>query len=170
MQFKYLALLGVSASTAVAQVLPTDPSILAVLATGIPSSVQALARESPAALVSQLQSSLSAGSTPEWYAALPTNVRSILPSLFPAATSAVTTPATTEAPVPTSAGTGTGTISNIRNSTTVSTVRSPTLSASSSIDGEASATSSSTGGASYPTAVFGAGVAGALGVLGMLAL
>jgi hypothetical protein len=65
--------------------------------------------------------------------------------------------------------TGTGSITNILNSTTISTVRSATLTASET-NSEISATASSTGGASYPTAVFGAGVAGALGIIGMLAL
>jgi hypothetical protein len=44
----------------------------------------------------------------------------------------------------------------------------------STVDGasstDAAATTISTGGASYPTAVMGAGIAGALGFLGMLAM
>ncbi|KAF2813319.1 uncharacterized protein BDZ99DRAFT_517590 [Mytilinidion resinicola] len=84
--------------------------------------------------------------------------------------------------ISTAVGTVSATISPSGNGTVISTVHSPTLSATSagsessiasasaSASASAAASSTQTGGASYPTAVMGAGIAGALGFLGMLAM
>ncbi|KAF2198658.1 hypothetical protein GQ43DRAFT_465442 [Delitschia confertaspora ATCC 74209] len=194
MQFKVLSLLALSATGAVAQgvVFPTDPaglSLVSVLATAIPSSVQEYVLASPVAFASEMASSIAAGKTPEWYAALPTDVKSALPSLFPAAASTTvsmveTTSAVTSTSVSISVSVTSSTSDSITavpsasasiivsgNSTVATTVRSPTLSATDTGSRTTSASSSSSSGAaSLPTAVVGAAYAGALGMLGMLVL
>ena len=136
-------------------------SLLSVLETAIPSSVVSLAATNPAALASDLASSISASQTPDWVKALPTDVRSMLPQLIGTTKAAVSSASAAS----TSAASGGALPSG--NSTGVTSVKSASLTST----GKGSATSAaSTGGAAYPTGVVGAGVAGAVGVLGMLVL
>ncbi|KAF2189549.1 hypothetical protein K469DRAFT_700758 [Zopfia rhizophila CBS 207.26] len=146
-------------------------SVLSVLATGIPPDSVSLATANPSAFSAQLASSLSAGQTPEWYQALPSDVKSYLPKLYPNTVSAVTTASETAAASLSSSlaserSSISASISSAANSTAVAAVSSAALAPT---GGANSATTASTGGASYPTAV-GAGIAGAMGFLGMLAL
>ncbi|KAF2264473.1 hypothetical protein CC78DRAFT_580254 [Lojkania enalia] len=174
MRFQSLAVLALSTAAFAAERrqvegFPSDPaaiSVLNVLATALPSSVLSEALADPTSFASAVASSIAAGNTPSWILALPTEVQSLLPSLYPVETPASTTeaPLTTPPPVSSpSAGTITGPPGN---STGGSTFNSPTPSAT---DG-APSSSQSGNGAAAPTAVIGAGIAGAIGLLGMLVL
>ncbi|KAF2002813.1 hypothetical protein P154DRAFT_520581 [Amniculicola lignicola CBS 123094] len=179
----YSALLLAFASGALAQVV-TDSigfSVLSVLATAIPSESISAATANPVAFSKELASSLSAGKTPDWYNALPSDVKSYLPKLYPATTEVSSTPSSTAAPsstpssitpsiTPSASASASISPSSALNSTVISTVRTPTLSATGSDNSAAASSTESQGGAAYPTAIFGAGVAGVVGILGMLAL
>ncbi|KAF2274575.1 uncharacterized protein EI97DRAFT_102752 [Westerdykella ornata] len=168
-----LALLALS-SCAFAQGLQiTDSvaaSVLNVLATAIPAESVSSALADPSAFSSELASSLSAGSTPGWYQSLPADVKSYLPLLYPAVAPATTTPPSSE---PTGAETSSGAAPTVsgspsgKNVTSITSVLSPTPSASKT--GPASSQSSG-GAAALPTGMINAGVVGALGLLGMIAL
>ncbi|KAF2496190.1 hypothetical protein BU16DRAFT_581588 [Lophium mytilinum] len=178
---------------------PTEASVLSVLLTALPSSLLQIAITNQNEVGSIIASSFSAGETPGWYSALPNDVKSYLPILYAEQTptpssSSVASASSTPAPsssssvltvISTVVGTVSATISPSGNGTVVSTVHSPTLSAttagsessiasasgaSGASGATAAASSTQTGGASYPTAVMGAGIAGALGFLGMLAM
>jgi hypothetical protein len=137
----------------------------------LPSSLQAVALTNPAEAATEISSEFATG-TPTWFTKLPTDVQSYF---ITAAGSAVPT---------TLAITGTGgslyssnstTTGKFLNSTITSTAAATSSGAATSgASGTAASTgassSSSTGGASLPTQVIGAGIAGALGVFGMLAL
>jgi len=149
--------------------LRTEASVLSVLATALPPSLLAIGITNAPEVGSIIASSFSAGQTPAWYSALPEDVKSYLPILY--SEQAPTTP------VPSVQASISASISSSLNTTTISSVHSASLKATtteaSSVAGSASsagASSTSSGGASYPSAVVGAGVAGALGLLGMLAL
>ncbi|KAF2472233.1 uncharacterized protein BDR25DRAFT_313396 [Lindgomyces ingoldianus] len=173
-------LFALSATGAMAQ-LPgvTDSvgaSVLSVLATAIPPDSVSLALTDPGAFSSMLASALSAGSTPSWYQALPSDVKSYLPKLYPASTVVETTASETGASstdissaVVTSSASISASVSSLRNSSSITSVSHATLSSTGGAN-SAAPSSSSTGGAAYPSAVVGAGLAGALGFLGMLAL
>ncbi|KAF2120799.1 hypothetical protein BDV96DRAFT_565553 [Lophiotrema nucula] len=184
MFLKSLAVLALSAAALAAeekrQVIPTDSlgfSVLSVLATAIPQSEQSAARANATAFALSVASSISAGTPPSWYQALPSDVKSYLPILYPVAAPASTTAAPTSAPTSSVGTASVGTGSTIQN-VTVSSVSSATLGttgganseAPSSTGGSASTSGPATGAAAYPTAVVGAGVAGALGFVAMLAL
>ncbi|KAF2018636.1 hypothetical protein BU24DRAFT_101199 [Aaosphaeria arxii CBS 175.79] len=153
---------------AVAQLsFPTDPvgvSVFSVLRTAIPPEVQVSAFQNPSSFGAEVASSISAGNPPAWYTGLPADVKSALPSLYPAA--AVTTPSAT----PTSAASSSQASSASSESESASSSAATTSSPSSSSAASAAPSSSSTGGAAAPTAVVGAGLAGLMGVVGLLAL
>lgn len=172
MQFKALAFVAALAMGVSAQEpLPEDvsASVLQVLLTALPPSALSLAATNAPAFQSEMYSSLSAGNIPEWYQALPSDVKTILPQLYPAAapteTSAEATTTATETSTSTEvAGTISGRPTGGSNSTT--TVNSPTLSTT----GGSGAPTQTDNGAAFPSAVLGSGIAGALGVIGMLIL
>jgi hypothetical protein len=146
---------------------PIQASVDSVLLTALPSSLLAIAITNSDEAASIIASSFAAGETPAWFSALPTDVQSYL--LY-----SEVTPTATPLGNSTSA-----TFSPSLNTTVISSVHSASLTATTTGAGSAagsasgsasSAHASSTGGASYPSAVVGAGVAGALGLLGMLAL
>jgi len=169
-----LALLALSSGVfAQSQIDPIAVSVLGVLATAIPPEDIAKATGDPAAFSSELDSSLKAGSTPEWYAALPSDVKSYLPKLYPAETPASTTPVETSTPAPTSVGSTYPVVSDMPtggNSTVITTVASPTPRPTDGGNTDIPTSTEFTGGAAYPTGMVGAGVAGAIGFLGMLVL
>jgi hypothetical protein len=151
--------------------LRTEASVLGVLATALPPSLLAIGVTNAPEVGSIIASAFSAGQTPAWYSALPSDVKSYLPILY--SEEAPTTPLS----VPSVQASISAGISSFLNTTTISSVHSASLKATTtaagSVAGSASgaqASSTSSGGASYPSAVVGAGVAGALGLLGMLAL
>jgi hypothetical protein len=154
-------------------VLRTEASVLGVLATALPPSLLAIAVTNAAEVGSIIESEFSAGQTPAWYSALPSDVKSYLPILYSEEAAA----ATSVAPITSVQASISGGISSSLNTTTISSVHSASLKATTTAAGSvagsaasAGASSTSTAGASYPSAVVGAGVAGALGLLGMLAL
>ena len=151
-------------------ILRTEASVLSVLATALPPSLLAIGVTNAAEVGTIIASEFSAGQTPGWYSALPSDVKSYLPILFSEEAATTTPLSSVQASI--SAG-----ISSSLNTTTISSVHSASLKATTtaagSVAGSASsagASSTSSAGASYPSAVVGAGVAGALGLLGMLAL
>ena len=182
-------------------VQPSQQSALLALATALPPSVLAQAATNQAGFASEIASSLAAGSTPEWYQALPTDVKSALASIYPVQTPAQTTPAETSSPSPSSSpssssteevtvtevstsaeatitevstsvvvvpsGTGASGIGN--NGTAVTSINKPTLSSSGAETGSPQPTEQP-GAASIPSAAIGAGIAGAIAFIGMLAL
>lgn len=200
MQFKALTLLALTALATASPELhkrqsasvtenPTELSVLGVLATALPPSLLAIGVTNAAELGSIIASSFSAGETPGWYSALPTDVKSYLTVLYSEVASTTAGASSVLAPLTTPLG-NTASLSSIQasisasissslNTTTISSVHSASLKASTTAAGSAAgsaaassalSSSKSTGGAAYPTAVVGAGVAGAIGLLGMLAL
>jgi hypothetical protein len=179
MQYKALAFaatlaMGVSAQSGLAP--EVSESVISVLLTALPSSDLALAYTNPGAFQSAMYSSLSAGNIPDWYQSLPSDVKTILPQLYPAEAAATPTADSTSSSeaetTSTAVETSTAVVGTISGKPTgganvTSTVNSPTLSRTSSGSGAPSQTSN---GASVPTAVIGSGIAGALGVFGMLLL
>ena len=150
----------------------TAASVLGVLLTALPPSLLSIAATNTDEVISIVASSFSAGETPAWFSALPTDVQSYL--LSGAAFTATPMDTASISSVQASIG---ATLSPSLNTTAISSVHSASLKATtteaSSVAGSpssAGASSTSSGGASYPSAVVGAGVAGALGLLGMLAL
>ncbi|KAG9186675.1 hypothetical protein G6011_09783 [Alternaria panax] len=91
--------LGARAQYAVAP--EVQQSVLMVLAQAIPSDSVAYALASSSAFAAEMASSLSAGNTPAWYQALPTDVQSLLPEIYPAAVQTTPTPTPTPTPIPT---------------------------------------------------------------------
>ena len=188
MQLKFLAGLaavavGVSAQTAVRYAARDSPpqhnvdmrltvmcspeqaqSVLSVLATAVPSDVLSYAIASPSVFAAEMGSSLYAGNTPGWYASIPSSVKSILPQLYPVAAEASATPVVTSTASSASAA-PTG-----MNSTSISAVHSATLSANGTHAATGSPLPESTGAASHAQAAVGAGLAGVVGFLAMLAL
>lgn len=154
-------LVGASAQTTI----PPDvqQSVLLVLATAIPADSVSYALASSSQFAAEMASSLAAGNAPSWYAALPADVKTLLPQLYPGAAEATPT-ASLESSVANSSATPAPTGMN----GTSAAVSSATLGASRS----ASASSPAFTGAAarLPTATFGAGVGAVLGFLGMLAL
>ena len=173
----------------VSNLLCRQQSALLALATALPASVLAEAATNAAGFASEIQSSIAAGKTPEWYQALPTDVKAALASIYPVQTSAQTTSSSTETPsataAPSSSGyatqvettttvapsapqvsapSGTGATGIGSNGTSITSVNTPTLSGGSPQPTE------HTGAASLSSAAIGAGIAGAIAFLGMLAL
>lgn len=168
-------------------------SVESVLATALPLSLLSIAITNPNAVASIISSEFAAGETPAWYSSLPANIKSYLTadaatafltsstpapstsSSFSASAYATSTPATTPAPTVVSSGTAIASLGSVVSSLN-STFHSATLSTSTkatlaaSTGASAAATAASTGAASLPTAVIGAGLAGALSMLGMLVL
>lgn len=151
-------------------------SALLALATALPPSILQVAATNQAGFASEIASSIKAGNTPEWYQALPTDVKSALASIYPVTTAAYATPSETAAPsssyavtsasvIVTSVPSGTGASSIGTNSTGITSVNTPTLSGTGSPQ-----PTEAPGAASIPSAAVGAGIAGVLAFLGMIAL
>ncbi|KAH7385703.1 hypothetical protein BKA66DRAFT_72922 [Pyrenochaeta sp. MPI-SDFR-AT-0127] len=146
MKFRTLATLvalavGASAQTSVPP--NVQQSVLLVLATALPTDSVSYALASQSAFASEMASSLSAGNTPAWYQALPSDVKSLLPIIY--FVEATATPSATPSIT-------------------------PIVSSSASATPSPSAAQSTGAAAAFPTAAVGAGVGAALGFLGMLAL
>ncbi|KAF2869674.1 hypothetical protein BDV95DRAFT_83354 [Massariosphaeria phaeospora] len=184
---------GVAYSTVAANDRSIGFSIINVLATAIPEDVLSVALASPTAFAEQVQSQIAGGSAPSWYQALPTEVKSYLPQLYPVETPVETPEASSEAEtsvaietLTTSAAPLTSILPSVsgalttgasRNATVISTVTTATLASTGGANSDSPSASSASatgtdapGAAAHPTAFFGAGVAGAVGILGMLAL
>jgi len=148
-----------------------DPASASLALFGVlPSSLQAVALTNPAAAASEISSEFETG-TPTWFTKLPTDVQTYFITAAGSAVPTTTAFTGTGGSLYSSNSTSTG---KFLNSTITSTGSTTSDSATTSGSGTAASTtassSSSTGGASLPTQVIGAGIAGALGVLGMLAL
>ena len=133
--------------------------------TALPASILAQAAASPCAFSSEVASEFAAGSTPAWFKSLPANLQSALTATASAGN------ATTGATTTTSTGKGTtAVVVKTTGGKTTGSAASSASSASASASSAAASSSSSSGGASMPTAVVGAGLAGAMGIFGLLAL
>lgn len=148
-------------------------SIVSVLQTALPSTLIQEYLTNSAAVSSELASDFSAGEYPDWFTSLPTAVQTYLvPAGNAANATGSSAPYISAAPTNSMNSTGNSTLS--RTSRTPSLSSSPTGSPSSSGNGAQSSSdsgsSSSTGGASMPTAIMGMGLAGAVGLVGVLAL
>jgi len=197
MQYKLLAVSAFAASAfAVPQASSSENlvSVLSVLQTALPSTLIQEALTNSAAVSSQIASEFSAGQTPTWFTALPSDIQTYL------------------VPVPTGVANGTGAVtaspnatalsSIIHNATAISAGQSSILasihsqnssvisraslgtstvagatstgasgsSASGSSGSSSGSSSSSSAGASVPTAIVGMGLAGVVGFVGVLAL
>ncbi|KAF1956233.1 hypothetical protein CC80DRAFT_548531 [Byssothecium circinans] len=170
-----LATLAAAASAQSSEVVPESvkASVLNVLITALPTSVLAAAATNQPAFISDIVKSISASQTPDWYKPLPSDVKSLLTKIYPVAapvattaSSAASSVATTSAPV--TASTGALSSSGL-NSTTVTSINTPTLSSTSRVSGSSS-TPPPSNGAAYPTAAFGSSIVGAFGVLGLFLL
>ncbi|KAF1817068.1 hypothetical protein P152DRAFT_7313 [Eremomyces bilateralis CBS 781.70] len=180
MQFKNIALLSLAAGAMANPEVKKrqdatsslDSSILSVLVTALPASLLAVAATDTAAVSSIIASEFAAGSTPSWFAALPTDVQTYLLGPDAEASSSIAT-----GPIPSISGDGvlsiqttkvpptTGDGSGASNGTTSRTSR-----PSSRSTPVPTTAPESTGGAAIPTGVVGVGAAAALGLLGVLAL
>jgi hypothetical protein len=137
----------------------------------LPSSILSLALSNPDAATSLIEQAFATG-TPAWFTSLPAEVQTYFETQVAAG------PATATAAVPlTTGGSGSGngtaqTTGKYTNGTTSSSGSTKTVSSAGSTGtgsgGAGSATS--TGGAAVPTAIIGGGIAGLVGLLGMLAL
>ncbi|KAF4307035.1 hypothetical protein GTA08_BOTSDO04983 [Botryosphaeria dothidea] len=198
MQYKTVTLLALASAAVASPQLhkrqddssPTtvdQNSIASVLITALPSSLLSVALTNQAAVSSIIASEVAAGSPQPWISALPSDIQSYL---FAAATAGVSITAAPTA-TPTAGANATSALSSIvssvaagnsssnatttgssASSTSSSSEESSAASESSSATGTrsgSSASASSTGGAALPTAV-GAGLAGVVGIIGMLAL
>ncbi|KAL5114655.1 hypothetical protein ACEQ8H_007448 [Pleosporales sp. CAS-2024a] len=161
------------ANGAIAQAsIPSDAqsSVLMVLATALPPSAVSFALASPSAFAAEVAAELAANNPPAWYQALPADVKSLLPALYPVA-SRTPTPSSSFSsaytPVITSVVSTVSAQPSAGNSTHISGLHLPTLSATASYSAPPRATANA---ASYPGAALGASAAAALGFLGMLAL
>ncbi|KAF2430531.1 hypothetical protein EJ08DRAFT_697275 [Tothia fuscella] len=164
-----------------------DPAVASLqLYQALPSSLQAIAIASPAAAATIISAEFVTG-IPTWFTVLPTDVQTYFltkgADAVPTTASAVIPTGlrnSTAAAIPTglsnSTATGSGRLSNSTITSTRAGASSSLAAASSSLSSAlASASSSarsatSSGGASLPTQVVGAGLMGALGLVGMLAL
>ena len=147
-------------------------SVYAVLATALPSSLVAEALTNSQAVASEIASEFSAGSTPAWFTSLPTAIQSYL--LGPVASQAANATGllNSTAVANSSSATVVKTKTNTHGQTTLVTGSNTQTAAgaSSSAASSSGASSSSSGGASMPTNIIGAGLAGAVGLVGLLAL
>ncbi|SMQ55252.1 unnamed protein product [Zymoseptoria tritici ST99CH_1A5] len=137
-------------------------SIISVLQTAIPTSVVSQVLSDPAAFLSSVESDASKGQFPSWFSALPSDVKSYLGVEASATTtgdsSEMTSSGDSEATDSSSMMTG-GSGAMETGSTT-----------SSSGGGATAASSTSSGGAAAETKVVGMGIAGAVGLVGLLVL
>ncbi|KAF1833594.1 hypothetical protein BDW02DRAFT_569907 [Decorospora gaudefroyi] len=188
---------GASAQTTVAKkkkkanIPPHSPdvqqSVLLALAQAIPTESVSYALASTSAFAAEMASSLSAGNTPAWYQALPSDVKSLLPQIYPhveatptpsseaAASSSVYAAASSSAkstvvmPYPTGAANSTGASTTMMGGT--GSVGAPPSSTAAADSSAASATATDvppfTGAASK---IVGAGAVAVLGFLGVLVL
>ncbi|TID21541.1 putative transporter [Venturia nashicola] len=150
-----------------------DPASASLaLFAALPTPIANVAITNPAAAATLIQGEFATG-TPAWFGQLPPDVQTYFITAAGAAIPAATTPATT--PI----GTGTGSMANstatgkYNNGTTAaptSTAGTTKLSTTAATTAPAGAKKTSTGGASLPTGIVGAGIAGAAGLLAMLAL
>lgn len=122
-----------------------------VLAQAIPSDSVAYALASSSAFAAEMASSLSAGNTPAWYQALPTDVQSLLPEIYPAAVEATPTPT----PTPSSSSVYVAKSSSVESSSVVKVTPYPTGSNSTMVK----PTMSATGGASVSVTLSPSGAA-----------
>ncbi|SMR63574.1 unnamed protein product [Zymoseptoria tritici ST99CH_3D1] len=137
-------------------------SIISVLQTAIPTSVVSQVLSDPAAFLSSVESDASKGQFPSWFSALPSDVKSYL-GVEASAT------ATGDSSEMTSAGDSEAT--DFSSMMTGGSGAMETGSTTSSSGGGATAASStSSGGAAAETKVVGMGIAGAVGLVGLLVL
>lgn len=147
-----------------------------MLVTALPSSLISEYETNSAAVASEISSAFEAGNTPSWFTALPTAVQTYLVPV--AETGNVTAIQSSVSGAPTVI------VNSTANSTLATTRRTPTVTrttsgsdseSTGSNDDDSSSTSdssseTSSGGASVPTAIMGMGLAGAAGLVGLLAL
>jgi hypothetical protein len=153
----------------------TRAAVYSVLLTALPSSLLAEALTNSKAVSLELASEFSEGITPTWFTALPTPVQSYL--LQQGASSNATGLVNSTIPHNTTLARTTATLTHNHHTTRITGVvhtgghtTKPQAAASSSSAAASSSSSSSTGGASMPTNIIGAGLAGAVGLVGLLAL
>lgn len=142
-------------------------SVISVLATAIPRETLSYALASQSAFAAEMASNIAAGKTPAWYASLPADVKTLLPAIYPVVAAVTPTPSASSSSSHVTASISarpTGV-----NSTSITSVRTPTLSASGS-GARSSAPAQATGAASAPSVAMGAGFAAVMGAIGMLAL
>lgn len=152
-----------------ASALPTS-SVLSVLETAAPHSFISNVVNDPS-YASSFASAFSAGSSPSWFTALPTDVKSYLHTytgFAGLASAAVGIQSVTASETTTGSGTSSATGTGGASSTG-SGMMSTTSGPSSSTASAASATGSTatTAGAVRPTGALAAGAAGVLGILGL---
>ncbi|KAF2717553.1 hypothetical protein K431DRAFT_232871, partial [Polychaeton citri CBS 116435] len=142
-------------------------SVISVLRTALPTSLIYEALTNPAAVSSEIASEFAAGQTPSWYSALPSDVQTILqPNASAIATglsSSITSYPNATAITGNSTVLPTGGLGNGTSGSNFTT-------SSRSGSGSGSQSTSTGNGATLPTAVFGMGLAGAAGLMGMLVL
>lgn len=152
-----------------ASALPTS-SVLSVLETAAPHSFISNVVNDPS-YASSFESAFSAGSSPSWFTALPTDVKSYLHTYtgfagLASAAAGIQSVTANETTTGSGSSSATGTSGA---SSTGSGMMSTTSGPSSSGASAASATSSkaTTGGAVRPTGALAAGAAGVVGILGL---
>ncbi|KAK4508463.1 hypothetical protein PRZ48_002202 [Zasmidium cellare] len=181
MQYKLVAVSALAATAfaqnqtaSASQSVEDLVSVISVLQTALPSSLIQEALTNSAAVSSKIASEFSAGETPAWFTALPSDVQTYLvpAGTFPNATGSVVSAGATNSANSTGNTTTFSRTSTRAPTTITSTATSSETSGSGSNDAASAsdASSSSTGGASMPTNIVGLGLAGAVGLVGVLAL
>ncbi|KAI9656791.1 MAG: hypothetical protein M1821_003430 [Bathelium mastoideum] len=174
-------------------------SIYQVLQTALPPSIISLALTNSAAASSAIASEFAGGQTPSWFSALPSDVQTYLVPVATTAAASITSAessiiASASSFISSANSSLSAVASNLTASAANSTATSAAGNSSSSLtttsssgasstlggstgslgSGGASSTgagsSTSSAGAALPTAIIGGGLAGALGLLGVLAL
>lgn len=191
MQFKTVAMalgalaMGVRAQDAVAP--EVQQSVLMAIAQAIPSESVSYALASPSAFATEMASCISAGNPPDWYQALPTDVKSLLPQIYPHEVEATPTPTPTPTPSSTAYVVTSSSVVKSPSSSSVkpyptahmnSTMANPTMSATGSVSvtlsPSASGTSTTPESPAFTGAAdklsIGAGLGAAVGLISMLVL
>lgn len=163
-------------------------SIFSVLQTALPSSLlsQALAGKTQA-VISEVSAEFKT-ETPGWFSSLPADIKTLLDptithalpipthssGLFPSGSANATvfhnSTSASGAPSNSMNGTRSSTSSLMMTSSAMSSMGMSSVVPSGSQASGSASTSPSTGAASVPTAIYGMGVAGAVGLVGLLAL
>ncbi|KXT10856.1 hypothetical protein AC579_1954 [Pseudocercospora musae] len=134
-------------------------SVVSVLQTALPSSLIQEALTNSAGVSSELASEFAAGQTPSWFTALPSDVQTYLvPAGAIATANATAITSASGAPYPSA------------NSTSRSSTTGSSSETGASGTGSSNESSSSSEAGAMPTAILGAGLAGAVGIVGLLAL
>jgi len=179
MKFSVATLIAIAGAAAALDKRTVDPAAATgSLLAALPSDLQSLALANPssAAVVisNDIVSAEATGGVPTWFAALPTEVQiyfitqgegASATSVLSSASSAISA---ANASATSAIAAANSSLASVTNS--IKSSASSKLASASSAGASGASSASSSGGASVPTAIIGSGLAGLVGIVGMLAL